>query len=434
MTPVKYWKRNIALFMAGQGLSLFGSMLVFYAVMWHITLKTQSGLMMTLMTIAGTIPTFLISPFGGVWADRYNKKYVINIADACIAAITLVMAALFSLGIDLMGLLLVCLVMRAIGQGVQTPAVNALVPELVPQEHLTRVNGISGSIHSMVLFASPMAGGALLAIAPIQALMYIDVVTAAIGISILQFLVKTPRGQRENEGKADAKRYFLDIVEGLNYVRRQKFLRKFLLLSAIFNVMVGPVATMTPLQVAINWGDGIWNVLGGISFGPEQRLAAVEMVFFAGMMLGGLVMGVWGGFRNKSHTMAFSTSLLGIGSIGLGLITNFWAYLVCMCFNGLVLNLFNAPLMATLQTRVDGAYMGRVFSVMAMMGNVMMPLGMVLWGPLVEWRVATIDELLIGTGAVVFMMLFFFIFDKTLLKAGEPVQEVPGTTDESMGY
>ena len=85
------WKRNIALFLTGQGISLFGSMLVHYAVMWHITLKTQSGVMMTMIAMAGSLPMFFIAPLGGVWADRYHKKHIINIANAVIAIVTLVM-------------------------------------------------------------------------------------------------------------------------------------------------------------------------------------------------------------------------------------------------------------------------------------------------------------------------------------------------------
>lgn len=416
MTSVSNWKKNTALFMIGQGISLFGSMLVHYAVMWHITLKTQSGLMMTLITVAGALPMFFISPFGGVWADRYNKKYIINIADAVIAVVTLIMAIIFSLGVDLSGLLLICLVMRALGQGVQTPAVNALIPELVPKEHLTRVNGISGSIQSVVMFISPMAGGALLSVAPIHTLMYIDVITAAIGIGILLFFVKTPALSQKNEGKAGVKQYFLEIGEGLRYVGEQSFVKKFLVLGALFNIMAAPAAVLTPLQVARDWGNGIWNIPGGLSFGAEQRLAAVEIVFFIGMMLGGLLMGTWGGLKNKSHSMALSTCLFGLGTIGLGLIIDFWLYLLCMGLTGLVMNLFNAPMMATLQTNVDGAYMGRVFSVLTMMSSLMMPLGMVLWGPLGD--VVAIDWLLIGTGAFLFLMGFVFVFDKTLLKAG----------------
>jgi len=416
------WKRNITLFLTGQGITLFGSMLVYYAIMWHITLKTQSGLMMTLITVAGALPMFFVSPFGGVWADRYNKKHIINIADAVIAAVTLIMAIVFALDFDFNGLLIICLAMRALGQGVQMPAVNALVPELVPQEHLTRINGISGGVQSFVMFASPMAGGALLAIAPIHILMFIDVITALIGISVLLFFVKVPARPQKNEGRTGAKQYFHEIGEGVQYIGKKSFLKKFLMLSALFNIMAAPVAALTPLQVARDFGDGMWNILGGLSFGPEQRLAAVEVVFFVGMMMGGLVVGMWGGFKNKSHTMALSTFLLGIGSIGLGLITSFWVYLLCMGLTGVVMNLFNAPMMSTLQTNVDGGYMGRVFSVLSMMSSLMMPLGMVLWGPLGD--VVAIDWLLVGTGAVIFLMGFVFVFDKTLLKAGMPRQSV----------
>lgn len=415
------WKKNAALFMTGQGISLFGSMLVHYAVMWHITLQTKSGLMMTFVTIAGTLPMFFISPFGGVWADRYNKKYLINIADSAIALVTLIMAVIFSMGVDLSGLLLICLVTRALGQGVQSPAVNALIPEIVPQEHLTRINGINGSIQSIVMIASPMVGGALLAVAPIHMLMYVDVVTAAIGIGILLFFVKTPECSRTSEGGAGAKQYFLEIGEGLKYVGTQPFIKKLLVLSALYNIMVAPAAILTPLQVARDWGDSVWNIIGGFSFGPEHRLAAIDVAFCVGMMLGGVVIGIWGGFKNKSHTMALATCLLGIGSVGLGLISDFWLYMLCMGLAGTVLSVFNAPLMATLQTNIDPAYMGRVFSVLAMMGNLMMPLGMVLWGPLGD--VVAIDWLLIGTGAVLFLLGFVFAFDKTLLKAGAPPEQ-----------
>jgi len=420
MTSIKNWKRNFALFMASQGLTLFGSMLVHYAVMWHITLKTQSGLMMTLIAIAGALPMFFISPFAGVWADRYNKKNMINIADAAIALITLIMAVIFSLGVEMTAMLLICLAMRALGQGIQMPAVNALVPELVPKEHLTRINGISSSVQSLVMFVSPMAGGALLAVAPIQTLMFIDVISAAIGISILWFFVKVPGRAKAHENIAGARQYFVEIKEGLKYIGGHAFVKKLLVISALFNIMVAPAAMLTPLQVARNWGDGIWILAESISFGAEQRLAAIEIAFSVGMMLGGLLLGVWGGFKNRSHTNALSMSIFGIGAVALGLISDFWIYILCMGIVGVFMSIFNAPMMATLQINVDGAYMGRVLSVLAMMGSLMMPLGMVLWGPLSD--IVAIDWLLVGTGVVIFLMSYVFMFDKTLLKAGASEQ------------
>ena len=105
----------------------------------------------------------------------------------------------------------------------------------------------------------------------------------------------------------------------------------------------------------------------------------------------------------------------------LGLLTNFWLYALCMGLIGVVMSVFNAPMMATLQTNVDGSYMGRVFSVLAMMGSLMMPLGMVIWGPLSD--VVEIEWLLIVSGVFLSLLGFMFVIDKTLLKAGAPLQK-----------
>ena len=409
------WKRNAALFMVGQSASLFGSMLVNYAIMWSVTLETKSGIMAMIFTIASTLPMFLISPFGGVWADRYNKKLLITIADASIAAVTLVMAVLFSFGFNNPALLLVCAVARSLGQGVQTPAINALIPELAPQEHLTRVNGVNGAIQSFVMFASPMAAGALMAAAPLQTLLYIDVVTAAFGIAILLFLVKTPRREPKPDAGAGAGAYFRDIRDGLSYIGKHLFVKKLILLSAVFNVLVMPTAALTPLQTARNFGDETWRVFS-FGFGPEQRLAAIEVVFFVGMALGGAVMGAWGGFKNKTRTMAFSTFTFGFFAAALGVASNFWFYLLCMGLVGLFMSMFSAPMMATMQANVESEYMGRVFSALAMTSSLTAPLGMAIWGPLGD--VVSLNWIILGTGISLFALGFVFLFDKVLLEAG----------------
>ncbi|HPD90028.1 MAG TPA: MFS transporter, partial [Bacillota bacterium] len=92
------WKKDTALFLGSQSLSLFGSSLVQYAIMWYITLETKSGTMMMLSILFGFLPTLLLSPVAGVWADRYNRKHLIMIADGMIAFTTLVLALLFLFG------------------------------------------------------------------------------------------------------------------------------------------------------------------------------------------------------------------------------------------------------------------------------------------------------------------------------------------------
>ena len=197
------WKKNTALFVAGQTLSLFGTLLVQYAILWHITLKTQSGTMMTVFTIAGFLPMFFISPFAGVWADRFNRKNIINIADGSIAFVSLIVAVFLLFGFDPIVILLICTVVRSLGQGSQMPAVSALIPQIVPQENLTKVNGILSSIQAGTTLAAPMVSGALMTFAPLEILFFVDVVTAGVAISILLFLVKVPAMEKQDEGKKE---------------------------------------------------------------------------------------------------------------------------------------------------------------------------------------------------------------------------------------
>jgi DHA3 family macrolide efflux protein-like MFS transporter len=381
-------------------------MVVQYAILWHITLKSQSGSMMTIFTIAGFLPIFFISPFAGVWADRFNRKNIINIADGAIAFFSLVVAIFLIFGIDNYVILLICALVRSVGQGVQTPAVGAFIPQIVPEEHLTRINGFQGSMQSFVTLTSPMVSGALMAFAPLETLFFLDVITAVIGICIVFFFVKIPsKVQPEQEtSKQNNMEYFHELKEGLKYIKKHGYVLRMILLSAIFLFVFSPAALLTPLQVTRDFGKDVW------------RLSAIEITFSIGMMAGGVLIGMWGGFKNRIYTMALSCVLCGILAAGLGLVPNFWLYLVIMALMGLSLPLFNAPSMVLLQTTVEPAFMGRVISVFTMVSSTMMPLGMVLFGPVSD--IISIDTLLIVTGLLAALLAVPMITSKTLREAG----------------
>jgi len=415
MNILTSWKRNVALFMIGQAITLFGSSLVYFAVMWHITLSTQSGVMMMLIIIAGMLPLFLVSPFAGVWADRYNKKLLINISDAFTAVVTLVMAIIFTFGHEVTILLLVCLAVRAAAQGVQIPTVTALIPDLVPEEQLTRINGINSSINTFTTFASPALGGVLLAIAPVYLLMYIDVITATIGISILMFFVKVPVSTSKKDHTPGLKQYFLEINEGLKYIKSSMFLKKSLIISAILNFMIATTA-MTPLLITRNWGEDLWNVFGSFSIGAEHRLAISEMGYSGGLVLGGIAISFWLGFKNKNNTYALFTILAGIATAGLGLTGNFWIFTIFMILSAAFLSMRAAPSMAMMQINVDRSYMGRSMSIFMMMATLNIQLGMMIWGPLSD--IISLSWLLLASGIVIALLGIAIFFDKTLRKAG----------------
>ena len=179
---MKEWKKKCILFLVSQNISLFGSSVVGYAITWYITLKTSSGMWMTASILCSLLPQLFISLFAGVWADRYHRKMLIMVSDGFIAASTLGLALMFLVGKDSMWMLMLVSAVRSVGAGVQTPAVGAIVPQIIPQEKLTRINGINQTCNSVLMMISPAVGGVLLGSVGIAWAMLVDVITAALGV------------------------------------------------------------------------------------------------------------------------------------------------------------------------------------------------------------------------------------------------------------
>ncbi|WHY62392.1 MFS transporter [Cytobacillus firmus] len=398
------WLKNIILFLSSQTISLFGSSLVQYAIMWHITLTTESGLMMTLYIICGFIPTFFLSPVAGVWADRYNRKMLIILADGLIAFSTLILAILFLMGYESIWLLFVMAGIRALGTGIQTPAVGAILPQIVPKEKLTKVNGVNGSIQAVIMFVSPMVSAALIAMASLEVIFFIDVITAAIAIVTLMAFVKI--AVHKKAAAEQTASYFSDFKQGLQYVNSNPFLKKFFLFFAVFIVLMAPAAFLTPLQVTRTFGGDVWE------------LTAIEIAFSVGMMAGGGIIASWGGYPNKITTMTLASLIMGICTLALGIVPVFWIYLLFMAFFGIAMPIFNTPVTVLLQEKIEEDYLGRVFGVMGMISTSMMPIGMLIFGPIAD--VIAIEWLLVGTGAFIILLAVILGRDQVLLEAGKP--------------
>ena len=183
-----HWKRKTLLFLISQCITLFGSMIVQMSIIWYVTLKTSSGGWVAAFTICSYLPQFLISFFAGVWADRYSRKKLIILADGVITVTTLVMflvMPMISSDSILLSALLAVSIIRSVGAGIQTPAVNAVIPQLVPEEYLMKYNGLNATVQSIVQFAAPAVAGAVLSIGTFRATLFIDILTALVGIGLL---------------------------------------------------------------------------------------------------------------------------------------------------------------------------------------------------------------------------------------------------------
>lgn len=384
-TLQRAWKRDISIFLSGQTVSMFGSMLVQYAIMWHLTLETKSGVVLMASAVFGMLPQAIVSIFGGVWADRLNRKWLIILADGSIALTTLALAIFMMSGYQELWLIYLTLAIRSTGAGIQQPAVAALIPQLVPTEQLIRVNGIFQSISSAMMLIAPAAAAAIYASASIVAIFWVDVVTAIIGIGLL-LLISVPTIRTVVDTG-----YFTDLAKGVRYTFTHAFVRWLLVLFAIVFVLTVAPSMLTPLMVVREFGDEVW------------KLTVNELAFSVGMLGGGVLIAVWGGLKNKVVMILGASVLFGVLTLALGLSTNMWVFFAFMLLVGLAVPFFSTPSTTLLQERVEPEYQGRVFGFVGVVMATAMPVGMLVFGPLAD--VVPVQWVLIGAGILTFVVV-----------------------------
>lgn len=386
MTQQLHWKKDITLFLSAQTVTLLGSSIVQYAIIWYITLTTSSGLMITISTLCGFLPQLIISLFAGVWVDRYNRKYVSMILDAVIALVTLLLAVSFILGFKPLWLIFAVLAVRSFGTGIQTPTVNAIIPQLVPKDRLIKINGINSTLSSLNMLIAPAASGVLYAYFSIEKIFFADIITAAIGLALMSMLKLAKLTNDNLDGKSTIKA----IGEGFHYLRQNPFIRYLIIFLIAMMILISPAAFMTPLMVSRSFGPEAW------------RLAVNEMAFSSGAITGGILIAMWGGFTSRLRTTLFAGGAYGFFMIALGCAPLFSIYLTFNFLIGITMPCFNAPVTSLLQEKVIPEMHGRIFSLVQVANCCALPLGMVLFGPLADHF--RIEHLLIIAGILVLLL------------------------------
>lgn len=380
------WKGSISRFLFAQTISLLGSSIVQYAIIWHITLTTSSGGMLAISTVCGFLPQILISLFAGVWIDRFNRKKIIMISDTVIALSTLILALTLLMGQTSSWLLFAALIIRSAGTGIQTPTVNAIIPQIVPSDKLMKINGINSTLASIIMFSSPVISGAVLSLSSLEAALFIDVITAVIGVGVTASIFIKPHQSGSKAGSSSID----EIKIGFSYLKQNLFMRRLLTFQVVILFLISPSAFLTPLMVSRSFGEEIW------------RLTASEMAYSLGMILGGILITSWGGFQKKLNTTILAGAIYGVVMVGLGGAPWFVLYLVLNTIIGITSPCYNAPLTVTIQEQVPPHMHGRVFSFMQIASSCALPIGMVFFGPLAD--IVAVQWLLVGSGIFVLLI------------------------------
>lgn len=371
----KKWIQKFFPIWGAQIFSLLGSGLVQFALVWYITQKTGSAAMLAMATLAALLPEVLLAPFAGALVDRFNRRYVMIIADAVIAVLTLGLAVLFAFDLIQVWHIFVVMFLRSVGGIFHWPAMQASTALMVPDQHLSRIAGLNQALRGGMNIIAPPLGALLMSLLQFYQVISVDIVTAIIAITPLLF-IRIPQPVRTDQVEIiTPKTVFRDVKEGYKYIRNWRGMFLLALLAALLNFMLAPASTLMPLMVTQHFQKGVWE------------LSLLESAMGIGVVVGGLTLGIWGGFKNK-----MITSLMGVVGIGLGVFLfgiapshSFWLAYVGIGISGVMNPIANGPLMAIMQSKIAPEMQGRVMGLTNSLCAMMMPLALLISAPVAEF-------------------------------------------------
>ncbi len=366
------WKRTMAVILTGQAFSFLTSSMAGFAVVWYLTVTTGSATVLALATLAAVLPQGLMSPYAGTVVDRLNRKYIMMIADGIIALGTLVLAALFFVMGDAVPVwcIFVLLVLRSFCAAFQQPAFQAVTPLIVPQKHLVRIGSITMGISSLTYIAGPALGVLAYEMLGMQAALLSDVIGAAIAITAIAcvFIPNLHLAKEERTG------VLREMLDGWHELRRHAGILALSVFIAVGTVFYFPIAALYPLMTAQHFGGG----------GFEASI--VEGVWGLGMLIGSIILAIWGGGRHLPRIVCLSTLAMGAFTLAMGLLpSNGFVWFVALdLLLAVITPFFGSPYTGILQKTIEPVKLGRVSAFTMAMFMLASPLGLLLVGPLTE--------------------------------------------------
>ena len=380
---IPHWKQKFAVLWVGQALSILTSMLSQYALIWYLTDLTGSSTVLSLATMAALLPQGILSLFTGAFADRFDRRTIMIAADGAIGAISLVLALMAWRAPLTPGPILLVAALRSVGGAFHAPCLQAVTPLIAPPEALTRCAGWSQGIQTVSMLLSPALAAALYAAIPLHWIILMDTLGAVFAICGL-LLARLPALKVGDAGRK--LRLWQDTREGFAVLRSHRWLWQLCLICALFSVAFMPVSALFPLM-SMQY------------FGREAAAAAlVETAFSVGMLSGSVLLGLWGGGKDKILTMTAAVLAMGGALAVTGVLppSGFWWFAGLSLLMGVTCPFFNSVFMALIQERVEAQYLGRVLGLSGAMMTLASPIGLGATALLAEHTGLTLWFLLAG--------------------------------------
>jgi DHA3 family macrolide efflux protein-like MFS transporter len=365
--------RTFWMIWSGQAVSLAGSQAAQFAVVWWLTVETGSAAVLSAATLVALLPAIVGGPFIGALVDRWPRRLTMMAADGAVALGSLVLAGLFLAGRAETATVLLFLLWRAVGGAFHAPAMMSATSLMVPAGHLGRIQGINQMLHGGLGIVTAPLGAMLLWLVGMTGVMIMDVVTALCAILPLLF-VTVPEPDRKEARATGAAAFLGEVSAGLRYLRGLPGHMALIGSAAVINLFLVPAFALLPLLV-------LQELQGDVGM-----QAWITSAFGAGVIAGGLALGVWGGSGTRVRTALVSILGLGTATFALGAApASLFPVAVSAIFAvGAFSAVANGCIAAVLQATIAPEYQGRVFTLMMSLAAAMTPIGLLLATPLAD--------------------------------------------------
>ena len=367
----KNWLAVIAFIWAGQAASMITSFAAGYAVVWYVTESTGSALVLAFMNIAAMLPIGLLSPFGGIVADKHNRKLIMIAADGAVGVISLTAGLLILAGDVSIPLLLAVCVARAVGQAFHTPAMMAAMPMLVPDKHLLRINTLDQLLAAVASIGAPAFGIFLYTTLGFSSVMLLDFAGACVAIGGLA-LAKIPTVV---DATATQQHVLANLRDGWRAIAQTRGLVLLIGGVTVGMMIFGPMSAVFPLMTYDHFG------------GDGYMASLTEAAFGAGMLVGSGILMAWGGGKRLAGLIAVACVIVGVATAACGLLPSdgFPAFLALVVIMAVACAWFNGPTMTLTQRHVADEKMGRAMGLLTAAMGLATPIGVAIGGVLAEW-------------------------------------------------
>jgi len=396
--------RNYRLFFAGQGISLIGTWMQRIAMPWLVYHMTGSVVLLGVVSFAGQIPTFILSPFAGVLTDRWNRYYVLIASQVLAMLQAIAFTILYYTGTLQIWHIIVLSVIWGIFNSFDVPSRQSLVIDLVEnKEDIGNAIALNSLMFNGARLIGPSVAGLLLATTGegicflSNAISYLFVIG-----SLLMMKVNNSRQKRSDRPM------FTDLKEGFSYAFGFPPIRHIIFLLALVSIMSMPYVVLMPVFAK------------EILHGDSQTFGFLMGAAGFGALLGGIYLASLKTILKLGRIIPVSTAVFGIGIIALSFSRSFPLSFVLMIIAGLGIMLQTAASNTVLQTITDNDKRGRVMSfyTMAIMGTA--PFGSLMSGALAK-VIGTPYTILIGGLFCIAGAAYFYTILPELKSEARPV-------------